>query len=840
MEPSTQHDPEESSSDVISNSSSGFDDDYQPNSKIRRSTDAVEERHHNMLCRTRQVHAGKASLQNDALSKENRSKLSTPTFVECHELVQKDIRNWMNKRWNDYPQVFVKNSKQPAKRRSKVYDKQETMSSVSTQLRTTATKQWSTLSVAARMLDESETDSEVEYLGTIFRTESPNSRRPFPKDERKLQERSRYIRRAVSCAEETISGTCLVVDHSLARRSKPGTPTESQSAFDVSKDTSPLASSENKGLRATRKRKRKDSLSSVEHANSRQGTQNELSSSSDVDLVCFQDVERVDINDATAEKRISEMRRYGIPFIITGHPTWPPFASRWICEGPVNSQRTQTQTLVIENLVADIGDEDVPIVETDYDERNPVKSVMKASNFLKDQWTDNNNVTRKQLSRGGNLYMQQWQFTTSPVAKFLCGHDDCVPPDVLHEDLLSHWLNDGGNPYQYLFMGSAGTMSKLHKDPGGLDILIAPIVGEKECVMVHRDDEKYLYGCRVNLDKIDLNLFPLTACSRRWKTLVKAGEILVMPHDTYHQCRNVTSCLSYHRLHLDCVNLPGFLASFSKQDSGESVEHEEIIWNCAHTLCVKVDEYVKETRSREDSIASDQGASVDEFVLALRSLQPICKHLVRSFEEFGSSPPLRFSRDSWKNHSRRIDFTLFHYRYRNDKNPRRFRPMPLQGAVESDGSSDEQEMIEYQGKWSIDAELEGLLDAMNSLPPCNHDDEGLVISDGVSIKLRSILQVRLPEVNRCATGLVTCIREMDALFVSYDKLPTEFDEFLPSSAVLGSASSAVLSALSTVLRPAICGNQSVRCIPSSGPRKVRSKLSLLCLDEITIPDTGCT
>ena len=42
------------------------------------------------------------------------------------------------------------------------------------------------------------------------------------------------------------------------------------------------------------------------------------------------------------------------------------------------------------------------------------------------------------------------------------------------------------NPYQYLFMGEEGTMSKMHKDDGGLEITIAPIIGKKECILVHR------------------------------------------------------------------------------------------------------------------------------------------------------------------------------------------------------------------------------------------------------------------------------------------------------------------------------------------------------------------
>ena len=90
-------------------------------------------------------------------------------------------------------------------------------------------------------------------------------------------------------------------------------------------------------------------------------------------------------------------------------------------------------------------------------------------------------------------------------------------------------------------------MSKLHNDPGGLDILIAPIVGEKECILVHRDDRGLLYDLKPSLEQVDLHKFPMTAFARMWKTVVKPGEILLMPYDTFHQCRNVTKCLSYHR-----------------------------------------------------------------------------------------------------------------------------------------------------------------------------------------------------------------------------------------------------------------------------------------------------
>ena len=60
----------------------------------------------------------------------------------------------------------------------------------------------------------------------------------------------------------------------------------------------------------------------------------------------------------------------------------------------------------------------------------------------------------------------------------------------LDDDLLDHWLERcrGRSALQYLFMGGVGTRSRLHVDPGVLDLIIAPLVGWKEVTLVHRDD----------------------------------------------------------------------------------------------------------------------------------------------------------------------------------------------------------------------------------------------------------------------------------------------------------------------------------------------------------------
>jgi hypothetical protein len=273
----------------------------------------------------------------------------------------------------------------------------------------------------------------------------------------------------------------------------------------------------------------------------------------DEEQVVFREVERLHVDHPDAKTRVTDARINGIPIVLTGHRGWPQFATRWLKQQngkPLPSEQlldlSQSHEVDIEKMIADIGEESVPILKKNYDERNPIQKEIFASTFLKKCWPANGEPSLMK-----NLYLHQWQFPMSnTAARKLCGKDKYVPlpNDIFNEDLLQFWLDRKVNPFQYIFMGDQGTMSKLHMDNGGLEITIAPIVGEKECVLAHRLDGKgCLYNLDSKLDAINLDKFPMTAFSRVWKTVVRPGEILVMPYGTYHQCRNVTPCLSYHR-----------------------------------------------------------------------------------------------------------------------------------------------------------------------------------------------------------------------------------------------------------------------------------------------------
>ena len=214
--------------------------------------------------------------------------------------------------------------------------------------------------------------------------------------------------------------------------------------------------------------------------------------------------------------------------------------------------------LDVKKMIEDIGGEDVPVIKRNYNEEKPIHGRIPAEKFLSSCWptaldaaSQNNGqdeAITKTKNTASNLYLHQWQFPLSDTAgRKLCHHNNPLPKGIMGEDLLKYWLDlpqcKLDSPLQYIFMGREDTLSKLHKDPGGLEISIAPIVGQKECVLVHRDDgSNCLYHLTSSLEDIDLQRYPLLSQARTWRSVIQPGEILLMPYGTYHQVRK----LSYH------------------------------------------------------------------------------------------------------------------------------------------------------------------------------------------------------------------------------------------------------------------------------------------------------
>ncbi|EEY66641.1 uncharacterized protein PITG_16720 [Phytophthora infestans T30-4] len=280
----------------------------------------------------------------------------------------------------------------------------------------------------------------------------------------------------------------------------------------------------------------------------------------------FKQVEVINISNRLAKERIQAKRFAGEPFLLEGHTGWLKFADGWI---------KPDGTLDAAAFLSGIHDVKVPVLERNYEERNPIKTHLPLSYYVKNYWEHGKS----------DYYLHQWQFPLDPKAgPLLCYKSEELP--VLGDNLLLYWLDAvrGDNPLQYLFMGQKSTRSRMHLDPGGLGITIAPVIGTKRVTMLHREAAKLdSVHESVNFHDVDLDQIPQLAFLPAWRVDVKPGQILYMPEGTLHACENVTACLSYHRFHVDTVNLPGFLRSFLAQDS-PTINHAEILWNAAHDV----------------------------------------------------------------------------------------------------------------------------------------------------------------------------------------------------------------------------------------------------------------
>ncbi|KAG6977330.1 hypothetical protein JG688_00000489 [Phytophthora aleatoria] len=286
----------------------------------------------------------------------------------------------------------------------------------------------------------------------------------------------------------------------------------------------------------------------------------------------FKQVEVINVNNRLAKEKIQAKRFAGEPFLLEGHTGWLKFADGWI---------KPDGTLDAAAFLNGIHDVKVPVLERNYEERNPIKTHLPLSYYVKNYWEHGKS----------DYYLHQWQFPLDPKAgPLLCYKSEELP--VLGDNLLLYWLDAvrGDNPLQYLFMGQKSTRSRMHLDPGGLGITIAPIIGTKRVTMLHREAAKLdSVHESVNFHDVDLDQMPQLAFLPAWRVDVKPGQILYMPEGTLHACENVTACLSYHRFHVDSVNLTGFLRSFLAQDS-PTINHAEILWNAAHDVMSAMEE----------------------------------------------------------------------------------------------------------------------------------------------------------------------------------------------------------------------------------------------------------
>lgn len=109
-------------------------------------------------------------------------------------------------------------------------------------------------------------------------------------------------------------------------------------------------------------------------------------------------VKRVNINDPDSTRVITQMRREGIPVILTEHEGWADFAKPWLVKEK-NGEKNCVK-LNVARMGEDVGEELVPVVKKNYNAGAPICGNVMAKTFLEGYW-----------GKSSELYLHQWQFT---------------------------------------------------------------------------------------------------------------------------------------------------------------------------------------------------------------------------------------------------------------------------------------------------------------------------------------------------------------------------------------------------------------------------------------------
>jgi len=263
------------------------------------------------------------------------------------------------------------------------------------------------------------------------------------------------------------------------------------------------------------------------------------------------------------------------------------------------------------------------------------------------------------------------------------------------------------------------------------------------------------------------------------------------------------------------------------------LDHPEVVWNVCSEITDRLSNFMELYRAKDHvKLEGPDGDYIMETVRLLGILRAACVEIKRIREGPSASHYqwLKYLPENWRDMVKDIDRILHEYRHRDDEHPPRFRFAGLDstgkdtaGTAQVDSgdqsSDDEEHKTEYSGKFRLDPAFQAVEDRIHALQYVKQNEEDLVVSDSVVLEVGDNVHLRLCTRRACAT-VEKIADKKKFLFVTYEGLPSSFDEFQPYKQVRGSVG-APQDFFPTALRPAISNDslspQLVRCAPSVTP-----------------------
>jgi len=119
--------------------------------------------------------------------------------------------------------------------------------------------------------------------------------------------------------------------------------------------------------------------------------------------------------------------------------------------------------------------------------------------------------------------------------------------------------------YWSIYVGPAGSLSKLHRDFWHTHACLAQIHGRKRAILFSPEDSACLYGGQVDPERPDLQRFPLFDRVTAYECVIEPGDMLFIPPDWWHWVKGLEKSITVSHNFFNEVNFSQYLAEILKR-----------------------------------------------------------------------------------------------------------------------------------------------------------------------------------------------------------------------------------------------------------------------------------
>ena len=98
--------------------------------------------------------------------------------------------------------------------------------------------------------------------------------------------------------------------------------------------------------------------------------------------------------------------------------------------------------------------------------------------------------------------------------------------------------------YPRIFIGPRGAITPLHLDIWGTHAWLAQLVGRKRWILFPKDQQSFLYNCRVQPQSPDLQRFPLFRNAKPVECTIGPGDLIFVPGGWAHEVTSLDATIS--------------------------------------------------------------------------------------------------------------------------------------------------------------------------------------------------------------------------------------------------------------------------------------------------------